>query len=337
MKKFLKRLVIKPQKKNPVSMKKKSKIKGALFGTAIGDALGVPVEFQSRDYLKENPVKDYLGYMFWNQAPGTFSDDSSMCFCTVESLCNAYDVVDISKKFLAWYQNGYWGAHNEVFDVGGTTYRSLNRILEGVSPFESGGSSAEENGNGSLMRIIPIAFILQNQNDVNRRYQIVKEVSAITHAHFRSVFSCFIYIEYALALLSNQTPIQAYETMQLLVKDYAAKQEFDKAELLLFDRILFNDIASFPEEEMLSSGYVIHALESALWCFLTTDNYAEATLKAVNLGGDTDTTAAITGALAGLYYGFEQIPTTWVNRLAKKNEIHQLCDNFIKSLYVKKK
>ena len=96
----------------------KKQISAAFLGQAIGDALGVPVEFKSRAYLKKNPVKDYLGYLCWNQPPGTFSDDSSMMFCTAESLCKGVvDINDIAKKFVNWYKNGYWGAHHELLSL----------------------------------------------------------------------------------------------------------------------------------------------------------------------------------------------------------------------------
>lgn len=305
------------------------KIKGAFFGQAIGDALGVPIEFKPRSFLEKKPIKDLEGYKVWDQPPGTFSDDSSMMFCTAESLISGFDINDIAHKFTLWYQQGYWGAHNECFDIGGTTRRALERIIKGETPSNSGGFEIFENGNGSLMRIVPMVFELMRKQNIDIRFQKTKEVSSITHAHLRSVLSCFIYNEYCIELLKGKTPENAYAKMQKTVNDFISKKEFNPSEIKLFDRILKQNIYELKKAEVNSMGYVLDSLESSFWCFLTTDNYKDAVLKAVNLGGDTDTTGAITGAIAGLHYGFDAIPKTWVERLIKTEEINDLAKKFI--------
>src|SRR5690349_21724346 len=122
------------------------KIKGALFGFAVGDALGVPVEFKSRDYLKNSPVEGMIGYGTWNQPPGTWSDDSSLAFCLAESLTKGYNLDDIATNFIHWKQKGFWGAHNEVFDIGNTTYAAISRLSRGVKPILAGGMNEDDNG-----------------------------------------------------------------------------------------------------------------------------------------------------------------------------------------------
>jgi ADP-ribosyl-[dinitrogen reductase] hydrolase len=301
-------------------------IHSALFGVAVGDALGVPVEFKSRTYLKENPVSEMMGYMCWNQPPGTWSDDSSLTFCLAESLCEDFDVEHIAIIFVRWMQEGYWGAHNKVFDIGGTTRYSLARIVKGESAKFSGNFFEEDNGNGSLMRILPLVFYLKNENDVNVIYQIVKEVSSITHAHFRSVFACFIYIVYSLELLKGNKKFEAYNQTKIILEDFISKNDFNKKEIELFDRILKANINDIEEDKIHSSGYVLHSLEASLWCVLNSSSYPETVLKAVNLGGDTDTTGTIAGGLAGLIYGYDAIPKEWINILARKNDITDLCD-----------
>ncbi|WP_438712073.1 ADP-ribosylglycohydrolase family protein [Aquimarina muelleri] len=307
-------------------------IKGGIFGVAVGDALGVPVEFKSREFLKKQPVTDFMGYMCWNQPPGTWSDDTSLTLCLVDSLIKDYDVEDIAKTFAKWYTNGYWGAHNEVFDIGGSTRYSLDRVLKGESGKYSGNMFETDNGNGSLMRTLPLVFFLQKETDSNKRYQKIKEVSSITHAHFRSVFSCFIYVEYALLLLQGQDKFVAYENMKKPLLEFAYKMDFNPIEIDLFHRILKGNIFEESKDFIQSSGYVLHSLEASLWCLLTSDSYEESVLKAVNLGGDTDTTGAITGGLAGLYYGYNTIPETWKFQLAKFEDIEELLKKFNKSL-----
>ncbi|MBL3654510.1 ADP-ribosylglycohydrolase family protein [Fulvivirga sediminis] len=310
------------------------KIKSAFLGQAIGDALGVPVEFSSREHLAKNPVKDYMGYMCWNQPPGTFSDDSSMMFCTAESLCLGFDIEDMAKRFVKWYKEGYWGARHELFDIGGTTRYSLDRIVNGESAYYSGDFFPESNGNGSLMRILPLVFYLQNEPDRAKRYEIIKQVSSITHAHFRSVMSCFIFVEYGIQLMTDDKH-KALQKAADHVKAFIATKNFNQEEVRLFDRVLNLDITHLPAEQIASEGYVLHSLESSIWCLLTTDSYVESVLKAVNLGGDTDTTAAINGGLAGLYYGLNNIPDNWKAGLARVTDIEKLCADFYHSLNMK--
>ena len=305
---------------------KNKKVHSTLLGIAIGDALGVPVEFKDRDFLTKNLVTDYLGYMCWNQPPGTWSDDSSLTFCLAESLCKGYDLTDIANNFMKWYQTGYWGAHHTVFDIGGSTRYSIQRLIKGESPYYSGNMMEHDNGNGSLMRILPIVFYLENESDLDKIYKTVKEVSGITHAHFRSIFACFIYIVFALELLKNNDKKVAYLNMQTKVMSYIEDKDFNVTEINLFDKVLHNDIAKYEKNEIKSSGYVLHSLEAAFWCLINETTYNETVLRAVNLGGDTDTTAAIAGGLAGLLYGFDAIPQKWIDQLARKDDIFDLCD-----------
>jgi ADP-ribosyl-[dinitrogen reductase] hydrolase len=308
-----------------------NKIKGSLFGLAVGDALGVPVEFKQREYLKAFPIKGITGYGSWNQPPGTWSDDSSLAFCLAESLSKGYNLDDIAKNFVDWMCNGYWGAHHKVFDIGNATHYAIGRLTKGTSPLLSGGMMEDDNGNGSLMRIMPLIFHIKGF-PVNERYQKIKEVSSITHAHFRSVFACFIYLEFALQIFNGNTINVAYNNMQQSVKSFAAENDFNPKEILLFSRILDADIRTVKEDKIHSGGYVLQTLEASLWCLLNTDNYADAVLKAVNLGGDTDTTACITGGLAGLLYGYDEILQVWINEIVRKDDIEDLCNRLYKNM-----
>lgn len=307
------------------------KIKGVLFGLAVGDALGVPVEFKGREYLQAFPVKGMTGYGSWNQPPGTWSDDSSLAFCLADALTNGYDLDSIAKNFINWMQHGFWGAHHKVFDIGGATRFAIGRLTKGTSPLFSGGMLEDDNGNGSLMRIMPLLFYIKDL-PINERYQKVKEISSITHAHFRSVFSCFIYLEFALQLLNGHPLETAYSNMQQLVKSYADQNEFNTKELKLFARILESNIKDIKEDAIYSSGYVLHTLEASIWCLLNTETYAAAVLKAVNLGGDTDTTGCVTGGIAGLFYGYQEILQVWIDAIAREEDINDLADRLFKKI-----
>lgn len=315
-------------------MKQDNKVHAALFGLAIGDALGVPVEFKDRNYLKRFPVKDMLEYGAHGQPLGTWSDDSSLTFCLAESLCKKYDIDDIGQKFVQWRNEEIWTPHGQVFDIGISTNQAIHSIETGTKPILAGGYSEMDNGNGSLMRILPLLFYIKDLK-IEKRFDIIKDVSSITHAHIRSVLACFIYLEYAIKLLNGSTKWEAYKQMQMEVNNFlnsnaiCSQNEMDK-----FHKILENQVGSYQiqilyqleENEINSSGYVLDSLEASLWCILTSENYEDTVLKAVNLGKDTDTTGAIAGGLAGLLYGYDAIPSRWVNVLSKKDDITRLCN-----------
>ncbi|PIF43852.1 ADP-ribosylglycohydrolase [Chryseobacterium sp. 52] len=315
-------------------------VKAGIFGVCIGDALGVPVEFRSREQLKRSPVTQMRAMGTHHQPVGTWSDDSSLAFCLAESLSNGYDLENIALKFLQWYNAEIWTPHGRVFDIGIATSQAIHRISKGTSPALCGGTSEFDNGNGSLMRILPLLFYIKDF-PIEKRFDITKDVSSITHGHIRSVLACFIYLELALEILKGQDKWKSYRTMQKKVREFlnhnpiCSQNEMDKFHRILELKIGEYDVAplyTLQEEEIKSSGYVLHSLEASLWCFLTTETYAEAVLKAVNLGEDTDTTGAITGGIAGIYYGVENIPEEWIAELVRKNDIEALCEKLEKKI-----
>jgi ADP-ribosylglycohydrolase len=287
--------------------------------------LGVPVEFRSRETLKSFPVENMREFGSWNQPKGTWSDDSSLTLCLADELTKGYDLEKIGQSFVKLNRYGHWTAHGRLFDIGGTTRHAIARLIKGESARFSGNIFEEDNGNGSLMRILPLAFYLKNEENIEKLYQTVKEVSSITHGHFRSVFSCFIYIILAIELIKGKDKKEAYHHTQNVVLEFAENQMFNPKEIQLFDKILRNDISTSSEDEIRGSGYVLQSLEASMWCFLNSESYSEAVLKAVNLGEDTDTTGAITGGIAGIYYGFENIPEEWISVLVGKEDIENLC------------
>jgi ADP-ribosyl-[dinitrogen reductase] hydrolase len=302
-------------------------IESCFLGLAIGDALGVPVEFRNRNILKTNPVTKMTGYGAWNQPPGTWSDDSSMAFCLAESLTKGYDIHDIGKSFVRWMKEGYWGAHGKVFDIGGTTRIALQRVFEGEDPLYSGEFEEDSNGNGSLMRIMPSSlYFFEADNDI--LLERMREISGITHRHFRSVLSCFIFSKIALNVFRGYEKLEAYKNAIDDIKIFVSAKNYNPDEVILFERILSGSLVKESEEKIYSTGYVLHTLESAIWCFVNSNSYSEAVLKAVNLGGDTDTTACVTGALAGLYYGIDGIPDDWKATIEKREDIILLAKDF---------
>lgn len=195
----------------------------------------------------------------------------------------------------------------------------------------AGGFEESDNGNGSLMRILPLVFYLLDK-PIKERFDITKKVSSITHGHIRSVIACFYYLEFALKILAGKDKFEIYQNLQTEISNHLTSLTINPAEIAIFDRLLKGKIAKLDEGEIQSSGYVLHTLEASIWCLLTTDNYKEAVLKAVNLGSDTDTTGAVTGGLAGLLYGLDNIPKKWITQLARKEDIENLAERLAEKI-----
>jgi ADP-ribosylglycohydrolase len=295
-----------------------------LLGTAVADALGVPVEFEPRSVLKENPVTYMREYGTHNQPKGTWSDDTSLMLCLAESIMEGLDLSNLAQKFIAWKNDNYWTARGWVFDIGIGTRLAIQRSEEGELPELAGGFEEMDNGNGSLMRILPLVIYTKDLS-IEERFLWTKKVSSLTHAHIRSVMACFYYLEFAKKIIEGQDKWQAYKELQFELINYFEGKSINPLETNKLHRLLKEDISKNMEETIRSSGYVIDTLEASIWCLLTSNTYEEAVLKAVNLGGDTDTTGAVTGGLAALIYGFDTIPEEWLEVVARKEDIINLC------------
>jgi ADP-ribosylglycohydrolase len=304
---------------------KKDRIFGGLWGSLVGDALGVPVEFRDRATVQANPVKDMREYGSHHQPRGTWSDDSSMILCTIDSLLNhEFSLADMGDRFVRWMNDGLWTAHGDVFDMGGTTATALLHIARGISADQAGGRSVESNGNGSLMRILPAVLRFAGE-PIESSSSRLEKVSAITHGHARSRMACVFYGMMVRQLLLGR---QSQEALDLARSEFSGLYE-RSAEFSHFRHILEDDLVSLPEEEVVSTGYVLHTLHASLWCLLTTQTFQDCVLRAVNLGGDTDTTGCVAGGLAGVAYGINSIPSDWIHQLARRGDVDCLFHEFV--------
>ncbi|SCY69988.1 ADP-ribosylglycohydrolase [Lachnospiraceae bacterium XBB2008] len=324
-------------------------IKSGIFGTVVGDALGVPVEFTSRVQRREDPVTDMREYGTHNQPKGTWSDDSSMMLATMDSMIQnvGVDYTDIMSKFGGWLMHGEYTPYGNVFDVGITCSSAVNRYRKGTDPLMCGGVGEHDNGNGSLMRIMPVSLyiaLFSNywKTGINKdAVEIIHNASVLTHRHPRSLIACMIYtsICHELIYKGERSLSDLVGTAITQVLDFYAENAEHKmllgeeffSELEKDAYVQLRDIESFkmlPDTEIYSSGYVVHTLEAAVWCLLNSKSYADCILKAVNLGDDTDTVGAVTGGLAGLWYGYDAIPVDWLGVIAKRDWIEELCDQF---------
>ena len=304
----------------------------AILGLIVGDALGVPAEFKSRDHLKDNPITDMIGYGTHNQPAGTWSDDSSMVIATMEWLGEIKnkqpDYTLLMDKFSNWMIYGDYTPYGRIFDYGISTGRAINNYINGITPLQCGGRTEWNNGNGALMRILPVALWYSNElaTEEMRGKELIYDLSSLTHGHLRSKVGCLIYSKIVADILysSDKDKMKSVEKSISTCKKYFDCMDDEEIRIEKEKYFRLWNMAAFQkleEEDIRSSGYVVDTLEAALWCFLNTYNYKDCVLKAVNLGEDTDTVGAVAGGLAGVYYGIEAIPEEWINLIPKKEWI----------------
>lgn len=314
----------------PINLKiendKENKIYGGLFGFCIGDVLGVPVEFSLREDRKRDPVMEMRAYGTYHQPFGTWSDDTSLTICLIDAFNKGYSIKKVAENFVNYFEKGYFTPYGEVFDIVNSTKDAILKLSSGINPVDCGGTLDTDNGNGSLMRILPIAFWGQKLSD-RELIKVVEEVSSLTHGHQRSKLACIFYVEFVIQLLLEKDKKEALDiTIDFIQKHCDDSYSYEFKNLR---RILEKHIIYLTEDEINSTGYVVDTLEAVLWTFFHTENYRDTILKAINLGGDTDTIAAIVGGIAGVYYGFNDIPNNWVQSIAKKEELHQMFKHFV--------
>lgn len=306
-----------------------------IMGLVVGDACGVPVEFMKREELKENPVTGMREYGTHMQPKGAWSDDSSLALANLSSLYKGYDLQDIMEQFSKWDSKGAYTPLGEVFDMGYTCHKAIHQYQLGADVKSCGMSGERDNGNGSLMRILPMCLYAYEQEKCENlteeeAVQIIHDVSALTHAHLRSKMACGLYYFLVKSILEKNTAASLKECLQRGFDkgfDFYHKDFMNLIEIAKYARLA--DMEQFAREEEASirgSGYVLEAFEAAVWSLLQADTYKDSILVAVNLGDDTDTVAAIAGGLAGLYYGYDNIPAEWRNCIIKKDWIEELCD-----------
>lgn len=308
---------------------RENKVYGGLFGFCVGDALGVPVEFSSREERKDDPVKEMRAYGTYHQPFGTWSDDTSLTLCLIDAINKGYSIKKVAENFVAFYEKGHFTSYGEVFDIGISTREAIIKISSGRNPVECGGTSDKDNGNGSLMRILPIAFWGENLSS-KELIKTIEEVSSLTHGHQRSKLACIFYVEFVRQLALGKDKREALDDTIDFIHTYC--YEAYSEELKYFKWILQKEIIDLAETDIKSTGYVVDTLEAVMWTFFHADGYRENVLQAINLGGDTDTIAAIAGGVAGVYYGFNDIPDNWIQCIAQKEELYRMFNHFLNKL-----
>lgn len=304
-----------------------SKFISGILGHAIGDAMGVPLEFSTREECIEESVINMIGYGAHDVPKGTWSDDTSMELAIMDSFIqkNQFDYDDIMQKFNEYVNEDKYTPNCKMFDIGRTVLRALldynNRLTTATN---STMNTEIDNGNGTLMRIFPVVYYAYFNKLNDEQVQVlIDKHSGMTHNHNISKMACYIYTSYLIEILNEKSINEAYKNIR--EKDYSI---YGEVTISKFDRIINNDIYSNSLEEIKSTSFVVDTLEAVLWVIHNTINYKQAIIGAINLGGDTDTIGAITGSIAGVLYGRDNIPDDWCEDLIMKDYIVDMAKKY---------
>lgn len=285
--------------------------RGALLGLACGDALGTTVEFKSRGSFAE--LTTICGGGPFGLQAGQWTDDTSMALCLAESLIakQCCDPRDQMTRYLNWYHWGYLSSTGDCFDIGNVTRHALNQFNDSGLVLDANTRETSA-GNGSLMRLAPVALFYAQ--DTAQLLEMAALSSRTTHSAPACIEACQLFALALQAALAGKSKPEVLNLSGLPVQH---------PELI---KIASGKYQQKSRDEILGSGYVVESLEAALWCFFKADTLQEALLMAANLGNDADTTAAITGQIAGAYYGCEAIPEPWLQTLYMADEIRDYAD-----------
>lgn len=289
------------------------RFRGCLLGLACGDALGTTVEFCPPGTFK--PVTDMEGGGPFRLRPGEWTDDTSMALCLARSLLETggFDPADQMERYVRWWRDGYLSSNGECFDIGGTVATALDAFRRTGEPF-SGSTHPRSAGNGSIMRLAPVAMFFAPDREAAIHH--VGESSRTTHACDEAVDACRL-----LAAMLHAA-LEGADKNAILGEAGAGLEGHAGLPLApAIAAIARGDWREKDEGEIRGSGYVVHSLEAAVWCFAEAEGYADAVLRAVNLGEDADTTAAVCGQLAGAFYGASGIPEAWRAKLVLADEM----------------
>jgi ADP-ribosyl-[dinitrogen reductase] hydrolase len=288
---------------------------GAMLGLAVGDAIGAALEFKVRDSYP--PLTDMIGGGPFRLKPGEWTDDTAMALALADSLaqCGGLDEHDLLARFVDWWRRGVYSCTGACFDIGITTRQALVRWLSTKAP-HCGSSDPMTAGNGSLMRLAPVA--IRFWNDRTKLREAAERQSKTTHAAPEAIAACAAFAEVLADAIEGRSKAEVLRPR---------REAFSGA----IGAIMSGDWKGKPRDAIRSSGYVAHSLEAALWCVDAATDYRMAVLMAANLGDDADTTAAITGQLAGALYGVSGIPKEWLNRLAWRDEIDRKAELLFQS------
>ncbi len=293
-------------------IRNKDKFYGCLIGLAIGDAVGAPLEFTQPGSFE--PITEMISGGKLEINKGEFTDDTSMALCLAESLVESkgFDPTDQMDRYGEWVLHGHFSSRDYAFGFGQTFMTAYHRYRRTGDPF-AGSINPKRPGNGCIMRLAPIPLFFFPDEDAIIRYS--GESSRTTHGMPESIFASRLFGRMIFMALSGKNK-------EKILFDHVPEDDAPEN----IKQIVNGTYRDKKENEIESTFFAAKCLEAALWCFLHTNNFKEAILKAVNLGGDADSTAAVCGQLAGAFYGYKDIPKIWLDNLVKKEMIIEMAE-----------
>ncbi len=296
----------------------------SLTAVALGDALGVPVETESRDHLFENPVDTMIGHQKFDVPAGTWSDDTSLSIASLVSLAQGFNLHDLMKRFSQWYHFGEYTPFGKAFNVGKTTKKAIKRFDSGTAPELCGGTEEMDNGSGALIRLMPLAFYVltdhRHDHFDDHVASLVHRYTAITHRHPRSLVASGILINVIIRVIQNPNKYAMLRAITEALDYYREKPAF-KDQVSYFEQLSSMSFLRQSSSQIKSSGYVVDTLNAVFWCLMNSEQYFVAVKRAVNLGNDADTIGSITSMLASLLYAPVTFPTNWLQDLKGRSQI----------------
>lgn len=317
--------------------KVKAITKASLLGLAVGDALGVPVEFMSREEVRKVNLTDMIGKdtpiafeSRWGDLipAGAWSDDTSMTVATMESMIaqsGDIDYDDVMAHFIRWWRGGEYCSLSFPFGLGSTVSRAMGNIQLEYPASECGPKGFMDNGNGALMRILPFSlYCILKGRDIGKTVAIINTATAITHGHPISQMGSLVFTLFLKALMEADSVSSAWER----TRRFNYSTYYDLATIDAYNLLLSEAFQNVDEDKIGETGYVVDSLMAVVYSMLAGKCFEDSILAAINLGYDTDTNAAITGALAGTFYGLGSIPERWLNALRRRGYLNDIAERF---------
>lgn len=308
-------------------------LKASLYGYIIGDAVGLPLKNKSRKELLKKPINEMLPIDGYNDI-GYWSCNSSFILATLDSIIENEKKInysDLMRKYLECLNNNKYSSSNKIIsDIDEVIINSLNNFKDNKTPLDCGSKKYEDNNNKSLARMLPIVlYCYYKKVEEDDIYNLVKKYSSLTHAHQLSIMASYIYVRFMLNILKGKNKTTSYNLIKYI--DY--EKYFRKEIISEFSRLLKDNINELSLEEIQSTDNVVDTLEATIWIILNTNNYQQAIVGAINLGGDTNTIGALVGAVAGIIYGVDDVPHKWIDNIKKKDFINNIILNLVMQLY----
>lgn len=300
--------------------------KGALYGLAIGDALGVPAEFKYRDDVRNMNITEMINR--GGIPKGTWSDDTCMALATLDAYTKKGDVYkNIMENYIDWLANGKYSPLGYAYGTGSCCYKAITNYMRNNDVKTCGCTGVRENGNGSLMRILPSCFYVNRLDvDLDEKIKTLETFTSLTHAHPISLMADVIYYLFLNKLIETKDKEAAFD----YIINFNYNKYFDSETINTYSNILTHDLLKLDDIESKKNGYVVYTIEGVLFSIMKNDNFKDSVLCAINLGFDSDTLGAITGSLAGALYGYNDIPKSWIKDLRWKELLDDLINKFYK-------